>query len=124
MSNFKRNSSRFSKNESSGSSNSSKDNGGSRSSSRGGSDRGSSRQYKFTRLGSLTVPKSTDDDLKGMILDELRGSDIKLNCQIYLPKGASSVTLNSGDRLFISFQVNDKDKDFVVGHVLLPNNQE
>jgi len=126
MSGFKRNSSRFSKGGSTESS--SRDSGSSRaSSSRGGyegSNGASAKPRNFTRLGSLTVPKSVDEGLKDMILGELRGSDIKLNCQIYLPKGAQSVTLKTGDRLLITFQTNEKDKDFVVGHVLLPNNQE
>jgi len=113
MSGFKRNGSSGSGNKSSGN-----NGGGNRNS---GGNGGGDKKYAFQRIGSLTVPKTTDDELRGMILEDLRGSDVKLNCQIYLPKGSNSVTLKQGDRIMVSFKVSDKDKDFVVGHVLSPN---
>lgn len=96
----------------------------------GSSERGSSRSsggtskaYAFTRIGSITVPRSVSDDAHDFIMESLRGNrDVRMNVQVYLPKGAESLTLANKDNLVISFGVSDKDKDFVVGHLLLPNN--
>ena len=52
---------------------------------------------------------------------ELRGSEIRLNAQVYLGKGDNELTLKNGDMLLISFKVSDKDKDFVVGNVSIKN---
>jgi hypothetical protein len=96
-----------------------------RSSNGGGYARGGSKDksYAFTRIGSITVPKSVGDDVHDFIMQELRGNrDVRFNVQVYLPKGAESLTLANKDNLVISFGVSDKDKDFVVGHLLLPNN--
>lgn len=131
MSGFKRNSSRFGGN--GGGSNNDRGNGGGERQERSndrGSDRGSNRgsgngggkKYAFTRLGSLTVPKSADDDLKNMILDELKDSEVRLNLTIYPPKGIESINLKRGDIICISFKTGDKDPEFVVGNASVPNN--
>lgn len=126
MSGFKRNSSRFggSGGQGGGSNDRGSDRGNSGGGNRGGSSggRGGDKKYAFTRLGSLTVPKSADDDLRDMILGELKGSEIRLNLTVYPPKGVESVNLKRGDIICISFKTGDKDPDFVVGSASVPNN--
>lgn len=86
---------------------------------------GGKGQYQFSRIGSLTVPKKVSDEAHDWIMDNLRGNeDIRLNCKVYLPKGVDSVTLSKDDLVVLSFKVSDKDKEFVVGHLLLPNDSE
>lgn len=70
----------------------------------------------------MTVAKSVDDDTKDAILNDMRGNEaIKLNCNVYLPKGVESVELRTGDRLLVDFRVSDKDKEFVVGKISKAN---
>lgn len=140
MGDFKRNSSRFSRGggSSEGGSRGSSNGGGSRSGgySRGGDNKGSGggyqrssggnngggdKKYPFTRVASLTVPKSAPDDMAEYVHAELKGSEIRLNAQVYLGKGDNELTLKNGDMLLISFKVSDKDKDFVVGNVSVKN---
>lgn len=92
-------------------------------SSRGGRDRGgrggkSGGGAKFTRLGNFTLPKKAGQDEEDAAND-LRDSGLRLNLQIYPPKGVNSVTLNRGDRLYASFETNDKDPDFAYGTLFL-----
>jgi hypothetical protein len=123
MSNFK-SGSRFSRGNGGGSKSSGQQSSGGQSNNRSsGGNGGGGKKYKFTRIGSMTVPKTISDELRDMILSELRGSDIKLNVKIYPPKNVESVTLNRDDILVLSFGVNDQDKDFVVGHALIPNGE-
>lgn len=128
MTAFKRNSSRFSRG-SEGGSNEGGSTSGSKSSSGGskfGANRGGGdKKYAFTRIGSMSVPKSLrekDGELADTIESELRDSEIRLNLQIYPPKGVESVTLNRGDIVSLTFKVSEKDKDFVLGHASIPNN--
>lgn len=139
MGDFKRNSSRFSRGGGSEGSAPSGNSGGSRSSaprgnsgggngggyqrqsSGGGNSGGGDKKYPFTRVASLTVPKSAPDDMAEYVHAELRGSEIRLNAQVYLGKGDNELTLKNGDMLLISFKVSDKDKDFVVGNVSVKN---
>lgn len=86
----------------------------------GGGNAGGGKDFPFTRIGSLTVPKSASDDIAAAA-EDLRGSDLKFNCQIYLGKGDNELTLKNGDLLTISFKVSEKDKDFVLGHVAVKN---
>lgn len=142
MSNFKRNSSRFSRGGSSNEGSGSSEGRSSRGSSRGGdSEGGSSRssgrsggrsgggggngKYAFSRIGSLTVPKKVPDEVYDWIVDNLRGNEeVRLALKIYPPKGVQSVTLNRDDLVVLSFKVSDKDKDFVMGHASIPNDSE
>lgn len=140
MGDFKRNSSRFSRG--GGSSEGGSTGGSSRGSfkgrsqgsteSSGGSSGGYQRrqsgggnnggkEFPFTRIASLTVPKSAPDDMAEYIHEELRGSEIRMNAQVYLGKGDNELTLKNGDMLLISFKVSDKDKDFVVGNISVKN---
>lgn len=122
MTAFKRNSSRFGGGNSGGSGES-QNKGGSKFG--GGNKGGGDRKYAFTRIGSMSVPKSLaekDRDLADTIQSELRDSEIRLNLQIYPPKGVESVTLNRGDIVSLSFKVSEKDRDFVIGHASIPNN--
>lgn len=125
MSGFKRNSSRFGGGNSEGSS-SGRSTGGSKFGGKSGGSSGGGKKYPFTRIGSLTVPKSLaekDEQFADSIKNELRGSDIRLNLQIYPPKGVEEVRLKRGDIVSISFNVNDKyDKEFVLGHASIANN--
>src|SRR5690606_3836583 len=137
MGDFKRSSSRFSRGGSSGGSSEGVgsrggyNRGGSRSGGRQerseGSSEGRSRgdyqgrrysggqkEFPFTRVASLTIPKSAPDDMADYIHDELKGSEIRLNAQIYLGKGDNELTLKNGDMLLVSFKVSEKDKEFVV----------
>jgi len=125
MSGFKRNS-RFSSGggqmqQSSGNSGGSRFSGRSGGSSRSEGYSNGEKKFPFSRIGSLTVPKSVNDELANVIKQDLKGSEIKLNCKIYLPKETESLTLRSGDTLLVSFQTNENDKDFVIGHLLLKN---
>jgi hypothetical protein len=130
MSDFKRSSSRFSRGSGSNGDSAQRTEGGaSRGSFRSGgrsesrpSSGGSKTQgdFPFTRIGSLTVPKSASDEMADAAF-ELRGSDLKLNCQIYLGKGDEALTLKTGDFLILSFKVSEKDKEFVLGHVSVKN---
>ncbi len=134
MSGFKRNSSRFGRG---GGSNSGSERGESRSSGRssGGSSRGSSRggssrgegrsgggqKSNFFRLGGITISKSTSDDAYDWAMENLRGNEeLKLNVKVYLGKEVDEMALRNGDILTLSFRVSDKDKDFVIGHLLTP----
>lgn len=87
----------------------------------GGGGQGGGKEFPFTRIANLTIPKSAGDDLAAYIENELKGSEIKLNAQIYLGKGDNELTLKNGDQLFISFRTSDKDKDFVVGNISVKN---
>lgn len=134
---FKRNSSRFGRGNDEGRSSSksnSREDRDSRGddreerSSRGGRDRDRGGRSsgkggaKFTRLGNFTLPKKASDDDEDAAIS-LRDSGLKLTLQIYPPKGVNSVTLNRGDRLFASFETNDKDPDFAYGTLfLVPEN--
>lgn len=127
MSGFKRNSSRFSGNSGGGSNggnnrNESREASDSGQNRRSGGSKGSNPKFKFTRLGSITVPKSSDDEIHDMIHNELKGSDVRLKLTIYPPKGVESVTLNRNDIIVITFKPGDKDPEFVVGNASLPNN--
>lgn len=133
MGDFKRNSSRFNRGGSEGSSNNQRGStGGNRSAPqksegsggyqrRSGSSAGGGKDFPFTRIASLTVPKSAPDDMADYVHAELRGSEIRLNAQVYLGKGDNELTLKSGDMLLLSFKVSEKDKDFVVGSISVKN---
>lgn len=83
---------------------------------------GAAKSSKFTRIASLTKPKKHADSELGAYIDsDLRGSPITLNAKVYLPKGTDSLELKNGNMLLVSFNVNEKDKDFVIGHLLLAN---
>lgn len=132
---FKRNSSRFGRGNSeergsSSKSNSRDDRGGDREereerpSRSGGRGRSSGKGgAKFTRLGNFTLPKSASGDMEDAA-ESLRESGLRLSLQIYPPKGVNSVTLNRGDRLYASFETNDKDPDFAYGTLFLVPEQE
>ena len=138
MSDFKRNSSRFSRG-GGDSENGSERSGGGRSFNRGGKreesnnrggnggrsggrgNNGSKGDFPFTRIASLTIPKSASDDMAEYVEQELKGSEIRLNAQVYLGKGDNELTLKTGDMLLVSFKTSDKDKDFVVGNVSVKN---
>jgi hypothetical protein len=135
MGDFKRNSSRFNRGGDGGSSGGSRSGGGNGGGRSGGYSRGNSggnsrsggdngggeKKYPFTRVASLTVPKSASDDMNDYVHAELKGSEIRLNAQVYLGKGDNELRLKNGDMLLISFKVSDKDKDFVVGNVSIKN---
>jgi hypothetical protein len=63
------------------------------------------------------VPKTVDPELAEVIRTELRGSDIRLMCQVYINDNERLV-LHKGDTLLVSFEVSDTSKDFVIGKVL------
>lgn len=79
------------------------------------------KDFPFSRVASMTVPKSASDDTAEFVMNDLRGSDLSLTAKVYLGKGDNELTLKNGDMLLISFKTNDKDKDFVVGHVSVKN---
>ena len=77
---------------------------------------------KFTRLGSLTVPKTMDEELRKMIVNELRGSEVRLTLKVFPPRGVETVNLRRNDVVSISFKVFDDEPAFVVGTASIPNN--
>lgn len=144
MGDFKRTSSRFNRN--GGSSNGSS--GGSRAASgynrrSGGSAEGSSerssggsngyqrrsssgqaaggKDFPFTRIANITIPKSATDEMADFVENELRNSGLKLTAQIYLGKGDNELVLKNGDMLLIEFKTGEKDKDFVQGRISVKN---
>lgn len=114
-SNFKRSEGGYSRKERSG--------GSSGRSSGGGFKRGGGKgKSNFTRIGSLTIPKSVDKSLRREIMNNLRDSDIKLNIKVFPPKGVDSIQLDRDDLIVISFRTFEDTPDFVVGNAMIPNN--
>lgn len=78
-------------------------------------------EFPFSRIASITIPKSAGNDVKDFVDNELKNSNLTLNAKIYLGKGDNELTLRNGDTLLIQFKNGDKDKDFVVGRVSVKN---
>ena len=98
--------------------------GGGRSS--GGRSSGGSKgkgDYKFSRIGSLTVAGSTQDEYGEDIVDKLKGENYKLWLKVYLPEGSDTVTLKHEEMLLISIGEVKKAPDFVVGTVSVENQE-
>ena len=92
---------------------------------RGGGTDANGKKFPFSRIASLTVPKKVSDGAYEWIMENLRGNEeIRLNAKVYLPKGVNSVTLSNDELMVLTFKVSDKDKDFVVGHVMIPTGEE
>ena len=135
MSNFKRNSSSFQRGAGAPASGDSskpasypsrnqRDAGESRGAPRGNTNGGNSGggDFKFTKLGSITVAKSVDDATYQDVMEGLRGNDkIKLTTKVYLPKGVEEIAIRTGDLLLIDFRVTEKDKEFVIGKLSIAN---
>lgn len=91
----------------------------SREESRGGrGKRGGNKDFPFTKLGSLTASKDTDKEL-GDVIDDLIENKAKFWCKVYLPKGVDSITLEHEAQVLISFNPHKDDPPFVLGTVLL-----
>lgn len=120
MGDFKRNSSRFSRGGSSSEgSRSSNDSRGSYPNQSRGS--GNGKSFPFTRIASVSVPKSASDDARDFVNKELRDSGLKVTAKVYLGKGDNELNLKNGDLLLIDFATTEKDPEFVVGHISVKN---
>src|SRR5690348_1391464 len=93
----------------------------------GGQGAGGAKKSNFVRIASLMIPKSQENnrDLED-IISALNEMGLSLNASVWLPKGATSITLKNKDRLLVSFKLGkfDKEKGFVRGNISLPRDGE
>ena len=91
-----------------------------------GGTQGADSKGAFVRLASITLTKKDNGNVDVEdIVAALNEMGVTLTANVYLPKGAESITLRNKDRLMVSFKRSKFDKDFVVGNLSMPrDNQE
>ncbi len=92
--------------------------GGSSNADKGG---GQQKDFPFTRIASLSMPKSASDDARAYAESELKNSELTMTAKVYLGKGDNELTLKNGDQLLIQFKTTQKDPEFVLGHISVKN---
>lgn len=100
----------------------------------GGKKSGGKKDFPFTRIGDLNITKSSQENPSEMveyllnelemdITDFVKELGLKMMLKVYLPKGADSVTLETGMNLLVTLQEStyEKTPDYIVGSVSVAN---
>lgn len=96
----------------------------------GSSRRGSSRRSRkndssFTRVGSVTLAKSTTEAHGEELIDELQDMEIQMWVNFYLPKGVKSMEVTNDTKMLISIKPQHEDTpDFVAGSVSIAEDED